>query len=202
MTEIRAILFDLGGVLVRLNGRPLADQWLPQPIAEADFWTQWLSMPCLEAYHCGQLDCQDFARQVIGHWQLDCSPEAMLQWFRRWPDRLLPGALAVVQAVKPGISKAIFSNINTAHWPLVRELGLLPLFDHALGSHLCGAAKPDPAFYRLACARLDCRPEQVLLLDDTLVNVQSAHALGMQAVQVQGPDQARAALLARGLLMP
>ncbi len=200
MTNIKGILFDLGGVLVRLNGWPINPSWLAQPMEDQCFWPQWLAMPCLDAYHRGQISSQDFAKQVIANWQLNCSPEDLLSWFTAWPDSLLPDALQLVQQVRPGVHKAIFSNINEAHWPLVQAFGLLPLFDQAFGSHLCQLAKPDPAFYLYACAQMKLPPSQVLLLDDTLINIETAIGLGMHAKQVQGTQEARAALLEHGLL--
>ena len=44
-------------------------------------------------------------------------------------------------------------------------------------------AKPDPEIYELALERLNAAPEACLFVDDQLLNVEAAQALGMQAVQ-------------------
>jgi HAD superfamily hydrolase (TIGR01509 family) len=50
-------------------------------------------------------------------------------------------------------------------------------------------AKPDPEIYELALERLNAAPEECLFVDDQLLNVTAAEALGMQAVQFTDNDQ-------------
>jgi len=50
-------------------------------------------------------------------------------------------------------------------------------------------AKPDPEIYELALERLNAAPEECLFVDDQLLNVTAAKALGMQAVQFTDNDQ-------------
>ena len=46
---------------------------------------------------------------------------------------------------------------------------------------------------------LGTRAEETLFIDDRLVNVEAARALGMQAIQFSTVDQLRADLIATGL---
>lgn len=50
-------------------------------------------------------------------------------------------------------------------------------------AHEEGLLKPDPAFYLLACERLDVAPHEVVFVDDKQVCVDAARELGMQAVR-------------------
>jgi putative hydrolase of the HAD superfamily len=45
-----------------------------------------------------------------------------------------------------------------------------------------GAAKPDPAVYRLVCARLGVPPERAVFVDDREQAVAGARAVGMTGV--------------------
>jgi 2-haloacid dehalogenase len=60
--------------------------------------------------------------------------------------------------------------------------------------------KPDPEIYRRCEARFGFRPEQALFFDDSPPNVDGARAVGWDAERFTGPSEARAALVARGLL--
>ncbi len=75
----------------------------------------------------------------------------------------------------------------------------LPRFDVLIWSYQLHMAKPDPAIYRLCLDKLGIRPEESLFLDDKLVNVEAAKALGMKALQFTTIDHLRADLIARGL---
>jgi FMN phosphatase YigB (HAD superfamily) len=60
-------------------------------------------------------------------------------------------------------------------------------------------AKPDPAIYRHVLKELGTQPEETLFLDDKLVNVEAAEALGIKAIQFSTVDRLRADLIGAGL---
>jgi putative hydrolase of the HAD superfamily len=59
-------------------------------------------------------------------------------------------------------------------------------------------AKPDPAIYRHTLAKLGTKPEETLFLDDKLVNIEAAHALGMKAIQFSTVEKLRDDLIEQG----
>lgn len=63
-------------------------------------------------------------------------------------------------------------------------------FDVFIESSVEGLRKPDPAIYRLACERLDRRPEQMIFLDDIGPNLKPARAMGMATIKVDDPEPA------------
>lgn len=63
-------------------------------------------------------------------------------------------------------------------------------FDVFIESSVEGLRKPDPAIYRLACQRLDKRPDEVVFLDDIGGNLKAARALGMATIKVDDPGTA------------
>jgi putative hydrolase of the HAD superfamily len=67
---------------------------------------------------------------------------------------------------------------------------LLDLFDVVLESSRLGLRKPEPAFYELACERLDVKPDEAVFLDDLGVNLKPAKAMGMTTIKVSDPDTA------------
>ncbi len=66
---------------------------------------------------------------------------------------------------------------------------VMSLFDHVLQSSREGMRKPDPAFYLLACERLQVEPAEVLFMDDLGVNLKPAKALGMTTIKVISEQQ-------------
>ncbi|HZP43286.1 MAG TPA: HAD-IA family hydrolase [Candidatus Binatia bacterium] len=113
-------------------------------------------------------------------WAHFAAPEA----WRVFPD--VAPALAALRA--RGLRLAIVSNFDTRLLRLVDGLGLARLVDDVVPSTQAGAAKPDPAIFRAALARLGARPAAALHVGDhAAVDVAGARAAGMHA-----------ALLARG----
>lgn len=195
---IKAILFDLGNVLVRLNGLPFRPEWVEgdTQIAMKTFMAQ----PCLHAYHCGKLTEARFIETMHKALALNTSFEAFTEHFRHWPDQLLPNALEILAAVNPTIKTAVFSNINDSHWPNTLRLGLAGKFDYYVASHRIGYAKPDAGMYWRALRDMGVAPAETLLVDDTLANIETGKRLGIHSEQVVGTEQLQEVLQRFGLL--
>lgn len=58
------------------------------------------------------------------------------------------------------------------------------LFDDIVESAKVGLRKPDPKIFQLACSRLGIQPNEVVFLDDLGVNLKAASSLGMKAIRV------------------
>jgi putative hydrolase of the HAD superfamily len=81
-------------------------------------------------------------------------------------------------------------------WPSLCERArerwrLASLFETMVFSCEVAIAKPDERIYRIACARLDVQPEEVLFIDDDVKNVEAAAALGMHALRFEGVETAQ-----------
>jgi putative hydrolase of the HAD superfamily len=68
------------------------------------------------------------------------------------------------------------------------------LVDVVIESSKAGVRKPDPAFYKLACERLEIEPHDAVFLDDIGANLKTARAMGMTTIKVTDPDVAIAEL--------
>jgi len=72
----------------------------------------------------------------------------------------------------------------------LRSRELHARFDHVVESAVVGLRKPDPRIYHLACERLGVDLEESVFLDDIGTNLKSARALGMTTIKVDDPDEA------------
>ena len=91
-----------------------------------------------------------------------------------------------------GRRMALLTN-NVREWePLWRSM--LPvdeIFELVVDSAFVGMRKPDPRIYELTLDRLDgIAAERCLFVDDLLVNIEAARAIGMTAVHFRDNDQA------------
>jgi epoxide hydrolase-like predicted phosphatase len=57
-------------------------------------------------------------------------------------------------------------------------------------SHEVGVQKPDPRIYELACERLNVKPGEMIFLDDVEAAVKAARELGIHAIQFRDNAQA------------
>ncbi|HEY1572558.1 MAG TPA: HAD family phosphatase [Pseudonocardiaceae bacterium] len=74
--------------------------------------------------------------------------------------------------------------------------GFAELVDDIVYSHEVDMSKPDPRIYRLAAHRLDVRPDEVVFVDDAEPNITGARAVGMHAIGFRDNAQVIAELTA------
>jgi len=200
--QIRLVLFDLGGVLVELRGVPTMLAWLNHRVTLDELFALWLSSPVVRRFETGHATPAEFAEQIIRELSLPVSPEEFVANFQSWVVGLLPGALDLVRSVPSRFTRATLTNNSELHWRrLMTEFDLQDAFDHHFASHLTGKIKPDREAFQNVLDTLGCGADSVFFLDDSTLNVKAARDVGMHAVQVRGPAEAKQALVEAGILI-
>jgi putative hydrolase of the HAD superfamily len=177
--------------LLRITGLPLERF---EPLYWAD----------RHAYDEGKLTGLAFWQKFLRQAGLSLPPgtaEELNLWDARMWTTQNPAMLAwQLQLKQRGIRTAILSNMgDNVHANMEREFDWLPRFDVLVWSYQLHMAKPDPAIYLHVLNELGARAEETLFLDDKLVNIQAAQALGFKAIQFSTIEKLRADLLAAGL---
>jgi putative hydrolase of the HAD superfamily len=93
-----------------------------------------------------------------------------------------------------GIRTAILSNVFEISSRQLRELGCYDGFDPVILSHEVNMIKPDEQIYRLAIETLGVEPGEVVFVDDNPHNLEPARRLGMLTVHASGDKQLTKAL--------
>jgi putative hydrolase of the HAD superfamily len=90
---------------------------------------------------------------------------------------------------------AIFTNADRMHAQRVLQcLGVEQFFEAVVDVRDMGfVSKPAPAAYSVLCARLGATPQQCVLFEDSLPNLQTAQLLGMVTVLVGKPGAPKSA---------
>jgi glucose-1-phosphatase len=197
--EIGLVLFDLGGVLMRVSG--VAEMARQTGIGfEEAVWARWLGCEWVRRFERGRCSIEEFAAGIIADWGLDTSPEEFADSFRRWPDGLYPGAAELVGEVRAVATVGCLSNSNALHWSEQLTWGMADWFDHAFLSHEMGLIKPDPEVFHHVADVVGLAPGRITFLDDNRLNVDAATDAGFLAHHVRGVDEARGVLVEIGVL--
>jgi HAD superfamily hydrolase (TIGR01509 family) len=197
-----SILFDLGGVLERVDAAPRVESWTSGRIPSGEFWSRWLGARSVADFESGRIGPEEFGVRAVAELGLAIGPEAFLDDFRSWLAGPYAGAADLVAELRSrGFSVASFSNSNEIHWPTMeRHQDAARTFDANFPSHRIGRCKPDPEAFLDVLRRWGREASQVLFLDDNEANCRGARSAGIEAERVDGVAGARAALARRGLL--
>lgn len=195
--SVEVVVFDMGGVLVRLGSLP---SLLGVDQRAEDFWPQWLSSPAVRQFERGGSSPESFARELVEELTLDLTPEEFLANFSRFPTGLFPNAVELVGKVAERYRTAVLSNTNALHWEGQADAEVIQaLCQETYLSYRLGLLKPDEGIYLQVADDLGVHPQQIVFLDDNQINVDGARAAGWNAFVVAGPDQAMTKLADLGL---
>ncbi len=193
MNAVRAVVFDMGGVLVDLQ--TITHLFGDDSETEGTMWARWLASPSVRSYEMGECDLATFATHFVEEARLKCNATTFIERFRKWPNGLFAGAAQLVNTLNPGLTTAILSNTNALHWREQRDaIAITELFDRKYLSFELGLAKPDAAMFEHVIADLACDPSQIVFLDDNQINVDAAQRSGIQAFTVKGVAETRTVL--------
>jgi len=99
-----------------------------------------------------------------------------------------------------GYSLYGLSNWSREKFNLVKdELLFLPLLEDYLISGDAGVAKPDARIYRMLLERIGRKAGDCLFIDDSAENIMAAEELGFKTIQFQSAEQLRLALCQAGV---
>ena len=193
---IRAVIFDLGGVVLGSPLHAIADYErergiragaINRVVAQTGAEGAWGRL------ERGLADLAVFAPAF----EAECAAAGFAIDARVLMERMAaasqprPAMLAAIRALRAhGLRVAALTN----NWPSEeRDDGTRALrhhFDAFFESSALGMQKPDPRIYQHACAALAIAPAEAVFLDDIGRNLKAARALGMATIKVETPEQA------------
>ena len=198
----KAVVFDLGGVLIDWDPRYLYRKLLADEAAVEEF----LATVCTPEWNAEQDRGRPFAEGVAE--LAERHPEhaaAIAAYHERWPEMLageVPGSVEVLADLRAaGVPLYALTNWAAETFAITRErFEFLDWFCGLLVSGEEGMTKPDPAIFRLLLDRFGLDPAAAVFVDDSEANVAAARGLGIDAVRFTGPERLRRELSARRML--
>ncbi len=186
---IQAIIFDIGGVLVRTENHDqrralearlgLADRESEAIVFGSDMGTK---------AQRGDITDEELWAWVGQRLNLD---EDNLAAFRNsfWAGDVLDTALVeFIRALRPRYQTAVISNATDGlQDALAHKFRITDAFDLIVGSATEKVMKPDPEIYMRTLARLGRTPEEAVFVDDFAHNIEAARALGLHTIHFR-PD--------------
>lgn len=188
---IKAIIWDIGGVLVRTEDRAPRAR-----LAEKLGLTYSQLDDLVFNSHVGQrAQIGQKSTQEVWHWvasTLDQPKEkiAALQTAFFAGDQLDKDLVDKIRAWHGTYRTGIITNaFDNARQLIKEEWKMQDAFDHIVVSAEVGMMKPDPRIFRLALEGMEVDANQAVFVDDFLHNVQGAREVGMHAVHFRSQEQ-------------
>ncbi len=187
--KVKAIIFDLGGVIIDLDfsnfyNRIITQSPLnkPQTPIMLEFFRQ------SDMYHQGNMTDDEF-------YQLACD---LLQVCMVDQSGFFNAFNSIISGYNTEVTKIIkklrdsnqykllaLSNVNSSHWDFILNKGweFIDWFDELILSHETHLIKPNPKVFEYAIKKAGCKSKQIVFIDDGLNNIKSAKELGIIGIK-------------------
>lgn len=193
---IRAVIFDIGGVLEMTPETGWEDRWAIELGLERAELSRRLE-PLWSPGAMGAVTLTEVERETaevlgLGGARLSALMDDI---WNEYLGTLNEELARYFSALRPRYRTGILSNSFVGARERERAAyGFEEMCDLIVYSHEEGLQKPDPRAYRLTCERLGVAPREAVFLDDREANVDGARAVGMAAVRFVDNAQAIAEL--------
>ena len=189
---IRAVVFDIGGVLEITPDLGIDRLWetrLGLPAGEMlvrmrDIWRDGsIGTITLDDVHEALRDRLDLDDQTVAQYMADL--------WREYLGTANTELIEYARRLRPRHRTGIVSNSFVgAREREQAAYGFEGLVEEIVYSHEAGFSKPDPRIYALICSRLNVPPGEMVFLDDAEACVAGARDAGIHAVRYQDNAQA------------
>ncbi|APF20570.1 HAD family hydrolase [Caldithrix abyssi] len=193
MAEIKAIIFDLGRVLVDVKFNQQTAKFFgvdtDHPEDAAKILDAAFNNELFRKLNRGEISSYDFYEAFSRDFNLNLSYQRFVDY---WVDVFapIPGMEDLFWQVKKRYPVGLLSDTDELHWNYCREkFPFIKSVEKPTLSFEIGALKPDKKCYLKAAENVGFAPEVCLFIDDREVNVQGAKKAGMQAVLFEGVEK-------------
>ena len=201
---VKNIIFDFGGVICDLDikrteakfkefGTPVPDKTTSPPEQAFQF------EQVVGQFETGAISSKDFRVIIKNHYQVPPSDQAIDDAWNALLLDIPKPRIRLLEQIRGQYRIFMLTNTNEIHHLKYLEnfraqygySDFDSLFEKAYYSYRIGLKKPDVEIFSHVVNDSNLIPSETLFIDDTLVHVENAHSLGIQAhhLQIQAGEQ-------------
>lgn len=204
---VKALLFDLGGVLINIDVARTLSVWSKySELSIAELSTAFQQDLAYQQHETGEIT----ATEYFDHLRVSLKLEASnAQIAAGWNALLLDEIVDTVQAIcavreQLQLPCYVFTNTNPTHQAVwqARYAQMFRLFERVFVSSEIGLRKPHRAAFDYVVREMGVEANAILFFDDLPDNVAGATDAGLRAVQVRKSADVRHALGGLGCVIP
>ncbi|HEY4837665.1 MAG TPA: HAD family phosphatase [Candidatus Acidoferrales bacterium] len=183
--EIRAIIFDIGRVIIALDPRRAIDAiGAGSALAPDKLWAAVQNDPLWMGWQEGRVTPREWYENLIARFH---TPISFDEFCNAWNSVLVP-KLILPESLFKQLSKkcrlVLLSNTDPIHVRCIEsKFPFVRYFPKRIYSCEVGASKPGPKIFRAAIKAAGVPAKQILFIDDVRENVMAARRVGLRALQ-------------------
>ena len=188
---IKAIIFDMEGVLMKTRDKDLSTSWAKALNASYNAVHDVFYGEMNDKSDLGIISQAEFDRYLITSLGLSLDKVPLVRKVideECFIDQVL---VKEIIELRKQYKVGLLSNYSKMMRDKIeQEWDIKHLFDDIIISYEVGLIKPDPAIFKLALSRLDVSASEAVLIDDRIKNIEGARQVGLHAIHYHSSDQA------------
>ncbi len=199
--RFRAIIFDIGRVLIRVDiDRAMTSLAPDLSQSPEEVWSSLQKDPRWPDWQEGRISSRDWHRHVAKRLGGTLTFEQFTEVWKRALDPQLIQDIAFLERLGKGYRLGVLSNtdpIHVAH--MEANFDFFRLFPARTYSCSVGISKPNPLIYREALRAAKVRAEEAVYIDDVAAYTEAANRLGMTGIVFESPERLQTDLRKLGI---
>ena len=199
--KFRAIIFDIGRVLIRVDiSRAMDGLASGLSLTPQDVWSAIEKDPRWLDWQEGRISPRDWHLRLTKRLGASLTFEQFTEVWNRALDPNPIHSEAFLEKLSKNYRLALLSNTDPIHMSNEEaRFPFLRFFPIRIYSYRVGASKPDPVIYREALQACKVRAEEAVYIDDVAAYAEAAQRLGMSGIVFQSPEQLQSDLRKLGI---
>ncbi|HEY8688969.1 MAG TPA: HAD family phosphatase [Chitinophagaceae bacterium] len=191
MQNIKAIIFDFGGVILNIDYNKTDKAFKDLGIKNFDeMYSQKNANPLFHDLEEGKINEEEFYDAFRKSSHVELTDEQIKTAWNAMLLKYREEALHTLKVIKQKYKLYLLSNTNIIHHTAFNKIyqdqiyhGLLnDYFDKAYYSHEISHRKPGKEVYEYVLKENNLSPSETLFIDDSIQNINAAKALGLQTI--------------------
>ena len=196
MKNIKAIIFDLGAVILNINYQNTIDEFSKLGVKNtSSFYSKKIQHNLFNQIETGDITVKKFLTEL----QISTTNASINQVSEAWNAMLLDlpkNRLTFIQSLKKKYSIYLLSNTNTIHIDAFKKkIGkakwkkFCNLFDKMYLSYELGLRKPNAAIFEYILREQNLNPQEVFFIDDSPEHIEGANKLEIKTHHLKNGEE-------------
>ncbi len=185
---IKNLIFDLGGVLYEIDYQKVTDKL--QALSPNIHFSQLKQDTIFDDFEIGKITPQQFRDGIRKLTQkLDLSDIQIDEIWNSMLIGLFPNRVELIHKLSQKYPIVLLSNANQIHYDFIAK-ECKPLFEpmkKIFFSFEIGMRKPHPETFQFVLQQMQFKPEETLFIEDTILHIEGAKAVGIQTLHLTQP---------------
>ncbi len=196
---IKAVIFDLGGVVLNYTNDPYYSYLHKLSKRSLHLIRKVVEGKLIHELESGSISLDNFEKGVSMALGIKRNE---VKWFSFYMDRVTVDheMERLVKRLKGKYTTAYLSNIDKPRYVYTKKLLKTWYFDYKFASCNIKSRKPSPAIYNYALKKMKIKPGEAVFIDDKIENVRSARKIGIHSIRFKGIKGLRVKLAHLGVI--